>query len=150
VLYQDGRFSTISNFKIVTYEEGTGRLAGIPICEKFNTEWKTPFETIAHSSESPFSPFRSELDYGLAAYFHRRQLTKGDVDDFLYDKSLESIVSQLSYKNANQWQEKLLESKYEWTAIGQSVFSGVCNYRERHPRNYPHVSIGFITKIWRT
>jgi hypothetical protein len=123
--YQDGRFSTTSNLKIVTYEEATGRLAGTPFltsCE--NPGLKNSSETPADSNESPFSPFKSQLDYGVAMFFHRRQLTKGDVDDFLHDKNMESVVDQLSFKNANQWREKLLETT-NGLPLDDQWFSGV-------------------------
>jgi hypothetical protein len=113
--YQDGRLSTVSNLKVVTYEEATGRLAGTTILtpcgnQELNSNPRPPFETTTSDSESLLRPFESLLDYGVAMFFHRRQLTKGDVNDFLHDKAMESLVSQLSFKNADQWQEKLLET----------------------------------------
>jgi hypothetical protein len=81
--HQDGRLSTASNTKIVTYEEATRRYAGTVI----STPHSDP-----RPSEALFSPFQNPTDYGVAMYFHRRQLTKGDVDDFLRDKSMQSLV----------------------------------------------------------
>lgn len=130
--HQDGRLSTASNTKIVTYEEATRRYAGTVI----STPHGDP-----RPSESPFSPFQNSTDYGVAMYFHRRQLTKGDVDDFLRDESMQSLVDQLSFKNADEWRTKLLEIPDglplgNWSSAVATIETGVIGLSASHYKFY--------------
>jgi hypothetical protein len=102
VPHQPGRLSTVSNLRSVSFEEMTGRKAGIPI--------DAPNLSQSHqlnSNLSAFGPFQSEFDYALAMFFHQRQHTKGDVTAFFQDKRLSPIFDQLSFHNADEWYAKL-------------------------------------------
>jgi hypothetical protein len=105
VPHQPGKLSTVSNLRLVSFEEMTGRKAGIPI--------DAPNLSQSHQQNpSLSSPFQSELDYALAMFFHQRQLTKGDVTAFFQDMRLSPISNQLSFHNADEWYAKLNSIPY--------------------------------------
>jgi hypothetical protein len=104
---QPGKLSTASRLRSVSFEETTGRKAGMPISSPPNT-------TTSQSNlpNPPFYPFDSKLDYALAMFFHQRQLTKGDVTAFFQDKRLSPIHELLGFHNADEWHAKLNSIPY--------------------------------------
>jgi hypothetical protein len=82
--------------------------------------------------EAPFSAFQNPTDYEVAMYFHRSQLTKGDVDDFLRDKSIQSLV-----KNADEWRTKLMKIPDglplgNWSSAVATIEIGVIDLSAAH------------------
>ncbi len=60
-------------------------------------------------NDNPFYPFHDQLDYGLAKYFAESETTKSNVDKFLSDPLMALLTEKLSYRNVDEWMEKLLE-----------------------------------------
>ena len=56
-----------------------------------------------------FYSFNDQLDHGLAHYFADSETIKGNVNKFLTDVLMISFFKKLSYKNADEWIEKLLK-----------------------------------------
>ena len=56
-----------------------------------------------------FYPFNDQLNYSLAHYFTKSETTKGNVNKFLTDPLIPLLIGKLSYKNADEWIEKLSE-----------------------------------------
>lgn len=54
-----------------------------------------------------FHPFTSEFDYAFAVWLHSIQSTKGDIKRLLNDTRLNQLTSCLSFKSADDWEEKL-------------------------------------------
>lgn len=59
-----------------------------------------------------FHSFNDELDYALAHYFAESETTKDNVDKFFSNPLMRSINEKLSYRNADEWMEKL--SNIRW------------------------------------
>ena len=59
--------------------------------------------------QNSFYPFNDQLDYALAHYFAELETTKGNVNKFLSDPLMTPLTKKLSYKNADEWMEKLSE-----------------------------------------
>ena len=59
--------------------------------------------------QNSFYPFNDQLDYALAHYFAESETTKGNVNKFLSDPLMTPLTKKLSYKNADEWMEKLSE-----------------------------------------
>lgn len=58
--------------------------------------------------DNRYTPFENVRDFGLAMWFHERQLTKGDVTSFLQDnRGLPWIHESLSFRSAEDWQAKM-------------------------------------------
>ncbi len=58
--------------------------------------------------KNSFYLFKDQLDYALAHYFGDLETTKGNVNKFLSDPLMTPLTEKLSYKNADEWMEKLL------------------------------------------
>ncbi len=78
---------------------------GIPISDK-------KYKHLGSKHKNSFYLFNDQLDYGLAHYFAESETTKGNVNKFLTDPLMTSLIKKLSYKNVNEWIEKLL--KISW------------------------------------
>ncbi len=76
--------------------------AGTPISDK---KYKHPRSKYKNS----FYPFNDQLDYCLAHYFAESETTKGNVNKFLTDPLIVPLTKKLSYKNVDEWMEKLSE-----------------------------------------
>ncbi len=84
----------------------------------------TPISNIKYNhlgfqNDNSFYPFHNQLNYGLAKYFAESKTTKSNVNKFLSDLLIASLTEKLSYRNADEWMEKLLEilwgiSKNKW------------------------------------
>ena len=59
--------------------------------------------------QNSFYPFNDQLDYALTHYFTELETTKSNVNKFLSDPLMTPLTKKLSYKNANEWMEKLSE-----------------------------------------
>ena len=77
-------------------------IAGISILDK-------KYKYLRSKYKISFYPFNDQLDYGLAHYFAKLEITKGKVNKFLTDPLMTSLTKKLSYKNTDEWMEKLLE-----------------------------------------
>ncbi len=75
---------------------------GTPISDK---KYKHP----RSKHKNRFYPFNDQLDYGLAHYFAESETIKGNVNKFLTDPLMAPLTEKLSYKNADEWIEKLSE-----------------------------------------
>ena len=76
--------------------------AGIPVSDiKYNH--------LGLKHQNSFYPFNDQLDYALAHYFAESETTKGNVNKFLSDPLMTPLTKKLSYKNADEWMEKLSE-----------------------------------------
>ncbi|KAN0083693.1 hypothetical protein V8E54_002781, partial [Elaphomyces granulatus] len=121
--------STVSNLRSLSFEEMTGRKAGMPI--------DGPNLSQSHQSNPNLSsPFQSEFDYALAMFFHQRQLTKGDVTAFFQDNKLSPIFDQLSFHNADEWYAKLNSISYglsieNWKTATVTVPSSITGARSQ-------------------
>ena len=56
-----------------------------------------------------FYSFNDQLDYALAHYFEGFETTKSNVDRFLSNPLIALLTEELSYQNADEWMEKLLD-----------------------------------------
>ena len=63
-------------------------------------------------NDNLFYPFYNQLDYALAYYFAEFETTKGNVDKFLSDPLIAPLTKKLSYRNADEWIEKLILSNH--------------------------------------
>ena len=66
----------------------------------------------------------------MAHYFAESETTKGNVNKFLSDPLMTPLTKKFSYKNADEWMEKLLEipwgiPKDKWIEHKYNVESGV-------------------------
>ena len=59
--------------------------------------------------QNNFYLFNNQLEYGLAHYFAKSKTTKSNLNKFLSDPLMTPLTKNLSYKNANDWMEKLSE-----------------------------------------
>ena len=80
--------------------------------------------------QNSFYPFNDQLDYALAHYFAESETTKGNVNKFLSDPLMTPLTKKLSYKNADEWMEKLSEIPWgipedKWIEHKYNVESGV-------------------------
>ena len=57
--------------------------------------------------QNNFYPFNNQLNYTLAHYFAKSETTKGNVNKFLSDPLMTLLIKKLSYKNFDEWMEKL-------------------------------------------
>ncbi len=76
--------------------------AGTPISDK-------KYKYLGYKHKNSFYSFNDQLDYGLAHYFAESETTKGNVNKFLTDLLMVLLTKKLSYKNADEWMEKLSE-----------------------------------------
>ena len=77
-------------------------LAGTPISNiKYN------YPGVKH--QNSFHSFNDQLDYALAHYFAESKTTKGNINKFLSDPLMTPLTKKLSYKNTDEWMEKLSE-----------------------------------------
>ncbi len=58
-------------------------------------------------SSNLFYPFNDPLDYILIHYFAKLKITKRNIDNFLSNLLMKSIIEKLSYHNTDKWMEKL-------------------------------------------
>ena len=80
--------------------------------------------------QNSFYPFNDQLDYALTHYFAKLETTKGNVNKFLFDPLMTSLIKKLSYKNADEEMEKLSKipwgiSEDKWIEHKYNVESGV-------------------------
>ena len=85
--------------------------------------------------QNSFYPFNDQLDYALAHYFAESETTKGNVNKFLSDPLMTPLTKKLSYKNADEWMEKLSEIPWgipenKWIEHKYNVESGVSGIAE--------------------
>ncbi len=97
--------------------------ASTPISDK---KYKHP----GSKHKNSFYSFNDQLDYGLAHYFAESETTKGNVNKFLTDPLMAPLTEKLSYKNADEWIEKLSEIPWgipddKWNKHRFDVKSGV-------------------------
>ena len=59
--------------------------------------------------QKSFYLFNNQLDYALAHYFAESKTTKATINKFLSDPLMTPLTKKLSYKNADEWMEKLSE-----------------------------------------
>lgn len=52
--------------------------------------------------KNTFYSFKDQLEYFLAHYFAKSEITKGNVNKFLTDPLIAPLTEKLSYKNANK------------------------------------------------
>ncbi len=81
-------------------------------------------------SYNPFPPFNNQLDYILAHYFAESEITKRNVDKFLFNPLMKLITKKLSYCNVDKWLEKLSAKSWgilddKWTEHNLELKSGV-------------------------
>ncbi len=58
-------------------------------------------------SNNLFHSFNDQLDYALVHYFAESETTKCNIDKFLSNPLMKPITKKLSYRNADEWIEKL-------------------------------------------
>ncbi len=87
------------NFREVTFSESEFPV-GTPVLD---TRYKHP----GSQNNNPFYPFNDQLDYTLADYFTESETIKCNVDKFLSNLLIKPITEKLSYRNADEWMEKL-------------------------------------------
>lgn len=76
--------------------------AGTPIS-------KIKYNHLGLQHENNFYLFKDQLDYALAHYFAESETTKGNTNKFLYNLWIAPLTKKLSYKNVDEWMQKLLE-----------------------------------------
>ena len=59
--------------------------------------------------QNSFYPFNNQLDYALAHYFAKSEMIKGNINKFLSEPLMTPLTKKFSYKNADEWMEKLSE-----------------------------------------
>ncbi len=96
---------------------------GTPISDK-------KYKHLGFKHKNSFYPFNDQLDYALAHYFAESETTKGNVSKFLTDPLMAPLTEKLSYKNVDEWMEKLSEIPWdipddEWIEHSFDVESGV-------------------------
>ena len=74
--------------------------AGIPVS---NIKYNHPELKYQNS----FYLFNEQLDSALAQYFAELEMTKGNINKFLSSPLMTLLTKKLSYKNADEWIEKL-------------------------------------------
>ena len=120
---QNGLLSeSSSTFKEVTFSESEFP-AGTPVSD-------TQYEHPGSQNNNPFYPFNDQLDYALAHYFAESETTKRNVDRFLTNPLMKPITEKLSYRNADEWIEKLSDIPWgipddKWTEHKFELESGV-------------------------
>ena len=67
----------------------------------------TRYKHFGSQNNNPFYPFNDQLDYVLADYFAESKTTKHNIDKFLSNLLIKSVIQNLSYCNVNEWIEKL-------------------------------------------
>ncbi len=67
------------------------------------------YNHLAFQNNNPFYSFYNQLNYGLAKYFAESETSKSNVDKFLSEPLIALLTDKLSYRNANEWIEKLSE-----------------------------------------
>ena len=80
--------------------------------------------------QNSFYLFNNQLDYAIVHYFAKSKSTKGNLNMFLSDPLMISLTKKLSYKNADEWIEKLSEIPWDipenkWIEHKYNVESGV-------------------------
>lgn len=58
-------------------------------------------------------PFNDRLDYALTHYFARSETIKPNIDKFLSNPLMKLITKKLSYRNIDEWIEKLFTIPWE-------------------------------------
>ena len=58
-------------------------------------------------SSNLFYLFNAQLDYVLVYYFIELETAKRNIDKFLSNSFMNPITKKLSYRNVNEWIEKL-------------------------------------------
>ncbi len=81
-------------------------LTGILISDK---RWKHP----RSKHKNSLYLFNDQLDYGLIHHFVKSEITKGNVNKFLTDPSMAPLTKKVSYKNTDEWIDKLLEIPWD-------------------------------------
>ncbi len=95
-----GLLSELSqNFREVTFSESEFPV-GISVLD-------TRYEYTGSQNNNSFYPFNDQLDYALADYFAESETTKHNVDKFLFNLLIKPITKKLSYRNVDEWIEKL-------------------------------------------
>ena len=62
---------------------------------------------LCFQNDNSCHPFNDQLDYALATYFAESEITKSNVDRFLYNPLMAPLTKKLSYQNADKWMKKL-------------------------------------------
>jgi Plavaka transposase len=111
-----------STFREVTFSESEFP-AGIPVSD-------TQYEHPGSQNNNPFCPFNDQLDYALAHYFAESETTKRNIDRFLTNPLMKPITEKLSYRNADEWMEKLSDIPWgipddKWTEHKFELESGL-------------------------
>lgn len=75
---------------------------GIPVLNK-------KYRHLESKCKNTFNLFNYEFDYTLAYYFAESETTKKNMNKFLINSLMASLIKKLSYKNANEQMEKLLK-----------------------------------------
>ncbi len=97
---RNGRLSESSrNFREVTFSKSKFPV-GTPVSD---TRYVHP----GSRSNNPFHLFNDQLDYALAHYFAESETTKRNIDKFLSNPLMKPIIKKLSYRNEDEWMEKL-------------------------------------------
>ena len=74
--------------------------AGIPVLDiKYNH--------LELKHQNSLYPFNDQLDYALAHYFVKLEMTKGNINKFLSNPLMTPLTKKLSNKNVDKWMEKL-------------------------------------------
>lgn len=60
-------------------------------------------------NNNSFYLFNDQLDYLLADYFAESKTLKGNINKFLFNLLITSLIKNLSYQNINKWMKKLSE-----------------------------------------
>lgn len=60
-----------------------------------------------YQHDNGFYLFDNEVDYTLAHLFVESETSKSNMNKFLTNSLMKSITEQLSYKNIDEWKEKL-------------------------------------------
>lgn len=87
--------STASTSYTKTFEEETGTDAG-----RVYADLDPDCNPDQPSSNNPWYPFNSRLEFGLAHFFLQQCLTKGDIDAFLKSTWLDEITEKLTFTSA--------------------------------------------------
>ena len=66
------------------------------------------YDPLGSQNDNPFYLFTDLLDYILANYFAKSETTKNNIDRFLSNPLMALLTKKLSYWNADEWLEKLL------------------------------------------
>ena len=102
--------SISSSIWIETFQEGTDIVTEAVQCSDSVYDYQTDDIVSELNSESEaidYYSFKNDTDYSWALWLHNSRTTKGSVNSFFNDSWLSQMHSLLSFRNGDQWLERL-------------------------------------------